>query len=121
MVLVFRTNGSISVDDIYEKLSSIFDKYLSKHSLLKLNIPTIKRKYHNHSKSDLIVSLYMALLREHLISVLVAHNTGTKIPKGSKALAGIGCHFMAQWMDRDTLASLKWEAKVQVGLENQIL
>lgn len=30
------------------------------------------------------------------------HNTSTKVPEGSKALAGIGCHFMANWMDRDT-------------------
>ena len=31
------------------------------------------------------------------------HNTSTKVPEGSRAYAGIGCHFMAQWMDRDTL------------------
>ncbi|MGD9865154.1 MAG: indolepyruvate ferredoxin oxidoreductase family protein, partial [Pseudodonghicola sp.] len=31
------------------------------------------------------------------------HNTGTKVPEGSRAYAGIGCHFMVQWMDRDTL------------------
>jgi len=30
------------------------------------------------------------------------HNTGTKVPEGSMALGGIGCHFMAQWMDRRT-------------------
>ena len=30
------------------------------------------------------------------------HNTGTQVPEGSRALAGIGCHFMAQWMDRST-------------------
>ena len=30
------------------------------------------------------------------------HNTSTKLPEGSHALAGIGCHFMASWMDRDT-------------------
>ena len=30
------------------------------------------------------------------------HNTSTALPEGSKALAGIGCHFMANWMDRDT-------------------
>ncbi len=30
------------------------------------------------------------------------HNTSTKVPEGSRALAGIGCHFMATWMDRDT-------------------
>lgn len=30
------------------------------------------------------------------------HNTSTKVPEGSRAYAGIGCHFMVQWMDRDT-------------------
>ena len=30
------------------------------------------------------------------------HNTSTRVPEGSKALAGIGCHFMASWMDRET-------------------
>ncbi|MEO1251077.1 MAG: indolepyruvate ferredoxin oxidoreductase family protein [Pseudomonadota bacterium] len=30
------------------------------------------------------------------------HNTSTKVPEGSRALAGIGCHFMASWMDRNT-------------------
>ncbi len=31
------------------------------------------------------------------------HNTSTRIPEGSRAYAGIGCHYMAQWMDRGTL------------------
>jgi indolepyruvate ferredoxin oxidoreductase len=30
------------------------------------------------------------------------HNTSTRVPEGSQALAGIGCHFMANWMNRDT-------------------
>ena len=30
------------------------------------------------------------------------HNTSTLVPEGSRALAGIGCHYMAQWMDRET-------------------
>ena len=30
------------------------------------------------------------------------HNTSTRVPEGSTARAGIGCHFMANWMDRDT-------------------
>ena len=30
------------------------------------------------------------------------HNSSTRVPEGSRALAGIGCHFMANWMDRDT-------------------
>ena len=39
------------------------------------------------------------------------HNTSTKVPEGSKALAGIGCHFMASWMGRNT------ESLIQMGGE----
>jgi indolepyruvate ferredoxin oxidoreductase len=31
------------------------------------------------------------------------HNTSTVVPEGSRAMAGIGCHFMATWMDRATV------------------
>ena len=31
------------------------------------------------------------------------HNTSTVVPEGSRAMAGIGCHFMAVWMDRATI------------------
>jgi indolepyruvate ferredoxin oxidoreductase len=30
------------------------------------------------------------------------HNTSTRVPEGSRATAGIGCHYMAVWMDRST-------------------
>ncbi|MEO9629778.1 MAG: indolepyruvate ferredoxin oxidoreductase family protein, partial [Sulfitobacter sp.] len=30
------------------------------------------------------------------------HNSSTKLPEGSKANSGIGCHVMASWMDRET-------------------
>ncbi len=30
------------------------------------------------------------------------HNSSTKLPDGSRAYAGIGCHYMVQWMDRET-------------------
>ncbi len=30
------------------------------------------------------------------------HNSSTKVPDGSRAYAGIGCHYMVQWMDRNT-------------------
>ncbi len=39
------------------------------------------------------------------------HNTSTRVPEGSKALAGIGCHFMANWMGRET------EGLIQMGGE----
>jgi len=39
------------------------------------------------------------------------HNTSTRVPTGSRALAGIGCHFMASWMNRNT------ESLIQMGGE----
>jgi indolepyruvate ferredoxin oxidoreductase len=30
------------------------------------------------------------------------HNTSTRVPEGSRAVAGIGCHYMVTWMDRRT-------------------
>jgi len=30
------------------------------------------------------------------------HNTSTQVPEGSRALGGIGCHYMVTWMDRNT-------------------
>jgi indolepyruvate ferredoxin oxidoreductase len=39
------------------------------------------------------------------------HNISTKVPEGSHAQAGIGCHFMASWMNRET------EGLIQMGGE----
>ncbi|MBE9399408.1 indolepyruvate ferredoxin oxidoreductase family protein [Pontibacterium sp. N1Y112] len=39
------------------------------------------------------------------------HNSSTKVPEGSRAQAGIGCHFMASWMNRKT------ESLIQMGGE----
>ncbi len=30
------------------------------------------------------------------------HNTSTRVPEGSRGQSGVGCHFMASYMDRDT-------------------
>ncbi|MEM8730635.1 MAG: indolepyruvate ferredoxin oxidoreductase family protein [Pseudomonadota bacterium] len=35
------------------------------------------------------------------------HNSSTKVPEGSQALAGIGCHFMASWMNRNTTSLIQ--------------
>ena len=39
------------------------------------------------------------------------HNTSTRVPEGSHAQAGIGCHVMASWMNRST------EGLIQMGGE----
>ncbi len=46
------------------------------------------------------------------------HSTSTKVPEGSHALGGVGCHYMATWMDRDTsgLTQMGGEGADWVGL-----
>lgn len=45
------------------------------------------------------------------------HNTSTKVPEGSRAMAGIGCHIMALWMDRsaDTFTQMGGEGCTWIG------
>jgi indolepyruvate ferredoxin oxidoreductase len=35
------------------------------------------------------------------------HNSSTRVPAGSVAAPGIGCHYMASWMDRDTAGAIQ--------------
>ena len=45
------------------------------------------------------------------------HNTSTVVPDGSRALGGIGCHYMATWLDRktDTFTQMGGEGVPWVG------
>ncbi|MBL4680614.1 MAG: indolepyruvate ferredoxin oxidoreductase family protein [Pseudomonadales bacterium] len=45
------------------------------------------------------------------------HNTSTIVPKGSRALGGIGCHYMATWMERetDTFTQMGGEGATWIG------
>lgn len=45
------------------------------------------------------------------------HNTSTKVPEGSRATAGIGCHYMAQWMNRrtETFTQMGGEGATWIG------
>lgn len=45
------------------------------------------------------------------------HNTSTVVPEGSRAMGGIGCHYMATWMDRhtDTFTQMGGEGATWIG------
>ncbi len=48
------------------------------------------------------------------------HNTSTKVPEGSKALAGIGCHYMATWIRPEetmTFTQMGGEGVPWVGIQ----
>ncbi len=54
------------------------------------------------AKEKALESLHPAPQRLPYFCSGCPHNTSTRVPDGSRALAGIGCHYMAQWMDRNT-------------------
>ena len=44
------------------------------------------------------------------------HNTSTRVPEGSRALAGIGCHYMATWIHpADADLHARWAARARPG------
>ena len=78
-------------------------------------VPLIARRLHGIFPAEGFLKRAEALTQPQPISIEVdgavrtpyfcsgcPHNTSTKVPEGSSALAGIGCHFMASWMNRET-------------------
>ena len=53
-------------------------------------------------KEGLLAKSGMIAVRQPYFCSGCPHNSSTKVPEGSRALAGIGCHYMVQWMDRNT-------------------
>lgn len=58
------------------------------------------------------------LLRRPYFCSGCPHSTSTRVPEGSQALGGVGCHYMATWMDRDTsgLTQMGGEGVDWIGL-----
>ena len=63
-----------------------------------------------HAEAVLLTTEEIGVRAPHFCSGC-PHNTSTVVPEGSHAFAGIGCHYMALWMDRNT------EGFTQMGAE----
>ncbi len=55
-----------------------------------------------HAKEQAMQVVQVAAERQPWFCSGCPHNTSTRVPEGSRAMAGIGCHFMSLWMDRST-------------------
>jgi len=53
-------------------------------------------------KEKLLARPRVTAIRQPYFCSGCPHNTSTRVPEGSRATAGIGCHFMAVWMNRNT-------------------
>ena len=92
--LLFKNEGVLEPVDISIKIAQILDKQIN---LKSLQDRIILLKELLSPKSNAVVDD-----RTPYFCSGCPHNSSTKVPEGSRAYAGIGCHYMALWMDRNT-------------------
>jgi indolepyruvate ferredoxin oxidoreductase len=80
------------------RLIEIVAAWLARHD------PALDRRtlVRDFTPPELLSNAGDAVKRQPYFCAGCPHNTSTKLPDGSRAGAGIGCHFMATWMDRAT-------------------
>ena len=90
------------------RVSTAVLEWLEQTVGLKLDVPAIQL---------LSVPQDITLRRPYFCSGC-PHSTSTRVPEGSRALGGVGCHYMATWMNRDTsgLTQMGGEGVDWVGL-----
>ncbi len=89
------------------RLIELLAHWLARHS------PALDRRHlvRDFTPPELLSNAGDAVRRRPWFCAGCPHNTSTRVPEGSHAQPGIGCHFMASWMDRDT------EGLIQMGGE----
>ena len=92
---LFPTRGALDPIMIAEKLGQILIEEGRDTEGVQAGLRSLSEVRRNDNAED------MAARLPYFCSGC-PHNTSTKVPEGSRAYAGIGCHYMAQWMDRST-------------------
>ena len=89
------SHGELNTKIIKSILEKVFTDYQRDELLVKQNkLKELSKEFNLNEITD--------LERSPWFCAGCPHNTSTVIPKGSKALSGIGCHFMVNSMDRNT-------------------
>lgn len=92
---LFPTRGALDPIMIAEKLGKILIEEGRENDRLRAGLTLLAEARRNDNAEDIAERL------PYFCSGC-PHNSSTKVPEGSRAYAGIGCHYMVQWMDRET-------------------
>lgn len=92
---LFPTRGALDPIMIAEKLGGILIEEGRDTERLRAGLQVLEDARRNDNAEEIATRL------PYFCSGC-PHNSSTKLPEGSRAYAGIGCHYMVQWMDRET-------------------
>jgi indolepyruvate ferredoxin oxidoreductase len=92
---LFPAKGALEPTDIAVAIGERIVRYGAGEDV-KARLADLKRLQGNKPSTTEIFS------RTPYFCAGCPHNSSTVVPEGSRAYAGIGCHYMAQWMDRAT-------------------
>ncbi|VAX03416.1 Indolepyruvate ferredoxin oxidoreductase, alpha and beta subunits [hydrothermal vent metagenome] len=110
--------GEISPEDVLKALTPLLSEIGLAEIGLKGNLDQINQQV--STKIDHIKSLENKDFRTPYFCSGCPHSSSTKLPEGSRAMLGIGCHFMAGGMDRNTgnLTQMGGEGVNWIGQSN---
>ncbi|WP_433989190.1 hypothetical protein SuNHUV7_34990 (plasmid) [Pseudoseohaeicola sp. NH-UV-7] len=92
---LFPTRGALDPIMIAEKIGGILIEEWRETDAIKAGLASLSEARRADNAEDIAARL------PYFCSGC-PHNSSTKLPEGSRAYAGIGCHYMVQWMDRET-------------------
>jgi indolepyruvate ferredoxin oxidoreductase len=93
---LFPAHGALSSNEIAEVLAERVLR-LDRNDQVAAELERLRRRQAAEARD------VAPLLRTPYFCAGCPHNTSTRVPEGSIAKAGIGCHYMAQWMERSTM------------------
>jgi indolepyruvate ferredoxin oxidoreductase len=92
---LFPTRGALDPILIAEKLGEILLEEGRRNDAIEAGLASVREARRADNAEEIAQ-------RTPYFCAGCPHNSSTKVPEGSRAYAGIGCHYMVQWMDRET-------------------